>query len=473
MKFDSCKNAPPVIHLPIETKSRELDSRCLIALECARRGAMAIVGPAAIFPYQIPHVVLLKSATRFEVKRIRDEKDRGALAAVLDEEGIVHTADRREHAMRFCQESLSLVDRVFLNGANEKSILDQYYKYDSAKCMITGNPRFDLCRSELSEYYTDESVGIVNQYGKFILIPSRFGNVNIARRMGFIEFQEKVRKLDPVTELPMFRDYHNHSKKLFSHFLKLLPLLSNRFPDYSLILRPHPSERHEIWIEAAKSLKNVHVISEGPIGPWLKAAEAIIHNGCTTGLEAFLMGRPVYAYMPIESEVSDLHLPNSVSTKVSSADELFDALEDGLKTGRDCSDFERATRTGYASLHLANAGGEYAFARIADELVALAHSHSGGVRELNTNWRVRASIFVRNLARKLAIRLYRSGIPMPRLFEDVHYSFMKYPGVTLSELTNRICQLAPLIGVAVEDIAVQRLDAVRFCVRIISAGEKS
>lgn len=100
----------PLIHLPIETKSREFDSRCLIALECARQGALAVLGPATMLPYPLPHVVLLKSASRFELARIRAEQQRGALSAVLDEEGIVHTGDRREHAMRYSQQTLDAVE---------------------------------------------------------------------------------------------------------------------------------------------------------------------------------------------------------------------------------------------------------------------------------------------------------------------------------------------------------------------------
>ena len=33
-------------------------------------------------------------------------------------------------------------------------------------------------------------------------------------------------------------------------------------------------------------IPNVHVIRDGPIDSWVKNAFAILHNGCTTALEA-------------------------------------------------------------------------------------------------------------------------------------------------------------------------------------------
>ncbi len=466
MKPSNRQAARPLVHLPIETKSREFDSRCLIALECARRGALAVVGPATMLPYPVPHVVLLKSASRFELARIRAEQAQGALSAVLDEEGIVHTSDRREHAMRYAQQTLDVVDRVFLNGANEMGVLDEHYQLDTAKCVLTGNPRFDFYKPRLADYYAAEAAGLNQRFGRFILVPSRFGNVNLARSVDFIQFHATVRKLDPVMELPILEAYHAYTVELYQYFEALLPALAKCFPQYTIVLRPHPSERHDAWHRAAEGLDNVKIINEGPIGPWLRAASAVVHNGCTTGVEAFLMGRPVYAYMPIESELYDLPLPNAVSTQARTLDTLLDTVAAGLESGSDCSRDERAARVDYASQHLANAGERLAYEQIADELIALAKSHPMGMQPLHGDWRTRTNMRVRHLVRLAAASLYRAGIPLPQFAEDAHYGFLKNPGVTMEELRMQLQRLAPLTGVDPQTIDVRRLDAHRFCVSL-------
>lgn len=49
-------------------------------------------------------------------------------------------------------------------------------------------------------------------------------------------------------------------------------------------------------------LPNVHVIREGTITQWVHHAFAVLHNGCTTALEAVIAKRPVVAYVPFERE---------------------------------------------------------------------------------------------------------------------------------------------------------------------------
>lgn len=461
----------PIVHFPIETKPREFDSRCLIALECARLGALSVIGPASILPYRTPHVVLLKSASRFESLRIKDEQRMGAVSAVLDEEGLVHTGNRLEHAMRYSQETLDAVDRVFLNGENEKDVLREYYRLDDSKCVVTGNPRFDFYKPDMASYYDEDARRINEVYGRVILIPSRFGNVNLAQKIDFLEFQSKVRKLDPVSEMPIYEAFQAHSKIIFDSFIEMLPLVAARFPKCTIIVRPHPSERHDVWQEASRSLSNVRVISEGPIGPWIRAASAVIHNGCTTGLEAFMMGRAVFAYMPETSEVYDLHLPNEASTKITKVDDLLDVIDEALNGAAFCTAAEHERREAFISHHLANIGSRYAYRTIAEELVLLARRHPAGIGRIDPPFGVRCMIKAKSAIRRAFANMYRMGLPVPRFAADAHYGFQKNPGVAIEELKQYLSRLAPIIGVETTRVQVEKIDSYRFCISLASASE--
>jgi lipid A disaccharide synthetase len=93
-------------------------------------------------------------------------------------------------------------------------------------------------------------------------------------------------------------------------------------PDHTIVIRPHPSESKETWKEATAGCSNIHVVYEGNIVPWLLAAQTVIHNSCTTGLESYILGVPVIAYRPMTSDRFDRKLPNSLSQQAYNLDEL-------------------------------------------------------------------------------------------------------------------------------------------------------
>ena len=65
--------------------------------------------------------------------------------------------------------------------------------------------------------------------------------------------------------------------------------------------------------------------------PWLIAADALVHNGCTTGLEARMLGTPVISYERLTSESFDLHLPNDVSRQARDVGELVKLIEEEIR----------------------------------------------------------------------------------------------------------------------------------------------
>ena len=63
--------------------------------------------------------------------------------------------------------------------------------------------------------------------------------------------------------------------------------------------------------------------------PWLMATQAVIHNGCTTGVEAYVMGGPAISYRAQVNEDYDYgfyRLPNLLSHQCFDFDELLITL---------------------------------------------------------------------------------------------------------------------------------------------------
>ena len=65
------------------------------------------------------------------------------------------------------------------------------------------------------------------------------------------------------------------------------------------------------------------MVCEGDANVWMLAAEAVLHPGCTTGVEGLLLDRPVYSYVP-EPGIEFLNQADAVSYNVASADRVFE-----------------------------------------------------------------------------------------------------------------------------------------------------
>jgi hypothetical protein len=68
--------------------------------------------------------------------------------------------------------------------------------------------------------------------------------------------------------------------------------------------------------------------------PWLLAAKALIHNGCTTGVEAYALGLPAITYRASINDYFDdaFHrLPNDLSHECLDLEQLQDTLANILK----------------------------------------------------------------------------------------------------------------------------------------------
>lgn len=457
------QNLRKLIYLPVETKSREFDSKCLIALACAEKGAAVILSAMGRSRMEIPGVILLKSAAAFELPSILAMKKKHFKCTVIDEEGFVQTRNEKQRALRYSQGTIDAVDQIFFNGSRERELLSTVYALPADKGIVTGNPRFDFYKPRFRSYYQKHASKLQKRHGRYILLPSRFGNVTPARKVGYLDFLKKTRQIEAESDLDIFRAFFEHSKKIYRAFLDLLPRLSEEFSQYTIVIRPHPSESKEAWLAAAAGHRNVKVIAEGPIGPWLLGADAVLHNGCTTGLEAFLMDRPVFSYMPYTSEEFDLKLPNNLSIQRYDEKSLFEDMKSTLALNEAVvTDTEKIA---YAESFLHNAGSHYAYEDISDELVAMTSDMTAvDVQSLAQPKIARIKGKLLKIVGRLAVRAYHYGLRLPENIVNYGYAIKKNPGFSFHELRGNLDTLADLAGVKPEDIAIEKLDEDKFII---------
>jgi hypothetical protein len=110
-------------------------------------------------------------------------------------------------------------------------------------------------------------------------------------------------------------------------------------PHLNFVIRPHPSENVNYYKSIFEASKNVHVVHEGSVGPWLLAGKALIHDGCTTAIESHFCDVPVINYKSERDERYDLMLPNLFGVRCTSEDEVLAALQNILNAPQTSTQF--------------------------------------------------------------------------------------------------------------------------------------
>ncbi len=229
----------------------------------------------------------------------------------------------------------------------------------------------------------------------------------------------------------------SHRRELFEGFKEMVGSLAESRPKTTIIVRPHPVENPAVWNQIAARYANVHALNEGNVLPWLLASKLLIQNGCTTGVEAFVLGVPSIAYQSVVSERFDGDLPNALSARAFDLDQL-NAQIDAVLGGTPLPDGEERRKR--AHQHITSLEGPLASDRIVDVLADLYPAGALPSRPQPLRF---ATAWLHSEARALVKRA-RAQIPGNRNSAD--YQRHRFPGVTLEILRERTARLARLLN---------------------------
>lgn len=325
------------LHIPMEIVDRELYPKLLLVTEAVKDGWACTIGTKRALldaADQLPTgVIYLKSVIPSEYDNMMTYKNHGHRLVSLDEEGLIQSSLETLVTARYCDKTVAETEQFFCWGDIPCNALKEAYKPYADKFKPTGSPTADLWSLKAKDIYQEQVDALHERFGKYILIPSSFAVPN--HFMGpeeALNIMKRDNMFKDEADYLYYKKYHDYVDKVFRAFLKLLPILSKEFPDYTMILRPHPSDNHETWKGATADLDNFEVIFEGAVSPWLFGAEAVLHWGSTTGLEAYLLGRPVVGHTPYpEEEKAYDVLPHLVSIMTHSTEDVLKTLHHVLK----------------------------------------------------------------------------------------------------------------------------------------------
>jgi surface carbohydrate biosynthesis protein len=443
----------PVLLIPVENQVRELDAKLLLACVAAKRGLTSIIGPKREIENRIasiPRGIFLSKSLRivkrkfFPISRLL-----GHEIVAWDEEALVHLPPETYFTRRLSPVGLEHVSHLFAWGEDNVELWRQYPQLSSGTPIhVTGNPRVDLLRPDMQAYYEREAGQIRQAYADFILINTNFNHVNA--------FYPAQNLFQPVKEpgdeaefgqaaRGMTREYalgfRDHKQVVFEDFQRLIPALDKSFPGHTIVVRPHPTEKQEVYQKIAARCQRVKVTNEGNVVPWLMAARVLIHNGCTTGVEAYVMRVPAVSYRSTINDYYDdgfYKLPNRLSHQCFDFKELETTLARILNGELGAADGE--DRKKLIEHYLAAQDGPLACERIVDVLEKIAdmmpQSSAPAFQKWLKGWF------------KATYRRLRKGYKasLPGSLKSAEFERHRYPAITSADMEERIKRFQQVLG---------------------------
>jgi surface carbohydrate biosynthesis protein len=405
---------------------------------------------------------LAKSLRRLSIRMFKILRQLGHEIVAWDEEGLVRWPDPEYYRQRLSPVTMQQTSHLLAWGPENARVFREYPGYHDTPIHLTGNPRIDLMRPELREYYRLQVDSLRERYGDFVLINTNFGLVNhFYPQLGYL--RKAVEAKSPGSGNAYDAGKGRHKLALFQSFQEMLPSLCALVADRTVVLRPHPSENQAVWHAIAERHPNLRVVNEGSITPWLMAARVVIANGCTSLIESAVLDTPAIAFQPVASVEFDDDLPNSLSRRAYSVDELCATVR--AVTAGDLGPLDEAQRRKILDQHVVGVDGPLAVDRMVDVLETAGYDRRqppvSPRGEFIRGW-------LHNNARSLVKRI---NMRRPGHRNNLAFHDHRFPAISVEVIMERIARLGRLLH-RFESIRVEKHSKHIFTVRALSATGK-
>jgi surface carbohydrate biosynthesis protein len=397
------------LYIPVEVKNRELHAKVLLAVHAARGGFDVVLGRKNELNeliVRMPAGVYLGLGAFENFRSFYARLRRLGFAVVVnEEEGLVTYSDSMYIDMRVSRSTLEHVDELLTWGGENQRVLTDAFPDFGQKFHITGNPRFDLLKPEGRKVYYNEVKAIEAQYGDYVLVCTSFSSINhFDQKLDYLQSLVDKKTLRSQASIDNFKRYLEVKKRTFKAFQEAIPRLSAAHPSVNIVVRPHPAENSQAYLETAAGLPNVHVDSRFSVQPWILGARALVHHYCTTSIEALAAGTPRFALRPMKDVLSEKDIPFGCSVECEDVGELLAQVADCLAAGR--GNWKPPLLPRDYSWYVYNIGEPWAASVIAERLQGLGRANGlrlGSARGLQTQM-ARWAYALRKLARRVLRR---------------------------------------------------------------------
>jgi surface carbohydrate biosynthesis protein len=319
-----------VLYLLVQESDREFLARCLIATLAVREGFAVVIGPQWWIWNNLEAlprgVMLFKGNNAVQAANMRRARRAGHAIAAIEEEAL-GVVDAREIVRLYDPDIAAACDLALVQCRFQAACLENRFPGLAARVRVVGNPRIDFLRPPFDRDLRRSAVEIRRKFGPFVLLNTNFGSINPAHGGALTYYNRCVqtRIIDPESpsDIDDFftwcRWEHDNAQALVAFARGLRA----EVPEIRVILRPHPSESLTWWRDCLETSLDIEIIRRGPHLPWTIASSVMVHTGCTTGLEAAVLGATALSLTPGNNRWHAMSTSNVANPTANSADDAI------------------------------------------------------------------------------------------------------------------------------------------------------
>ena len=311
------------IYIPIEVVQREFNHKLLLAIKAALKGYRVYFGTKSGLGK-----VLETNKNEISQKGILFYKS----FALLPNSQFGKLYKLFEHFIVFDEElgpsikniDLSIKQRLKINQASIFFVIGKQFKkkikmlnnefYKKTKIIVSGWPKFDLFTKKYLKIYQKDIEKIREKYGNFYLFSSNFGFINEKL------FKKKIKDLKKIKNKNLKKQNISLIKNGYNDFNNLIFELNNlkNKINSNLIIRPHPADKnHEDWEDKLINNPNIKIKSNNEIIPWIIASKGLLHRGCSTSIDSYLLKKKIFYVLPNRTlKKNEKNLSYNLSLKI-------------------------------------------------------------------------------------------------------------------------------------------------------------
>ncbi|PIS10722.1 MAG: hypothetical protein COT73_07815 [Bdellovibrio sp. CG10_big_fil_rev_8_21_14_0_10_47_8] len=385
------------IQIIIDNPLRDLPSGVLLAAHLVKKGLNVILTPFDNAPFETfrfcPHYLLVNYARKTNETYMSRVLSARIPLGVLDTEGGVFVKLENEggkpNFVKTLTENKSVISQLkdyFVWGNFIFDFMKKEWPSAVSALQLMGTPRTDALHSKWAEPH---------QQREFILINTSFTLINTKFRSSEEEINDLVHRFG--YERARLEQEYQVQKKVASEFLATVKKVAEEFPNESFVLRPHPFERHDMYLQEFKDSKNVVVRGDQAIDHWLSQSKALIHYECSTAIEAGLVGVPAFS-LKSAAHTRPIEAISLLTDYCESEQDLNEKISQVLnKTYQPPSTFQKNLQQVIETIYYRFDG--ESSSRIADHLAnKISHLEKPSILR---SWLWFSFYFFRNLAKKL------------------------------------------------------------------------